>query len=154
MNNINELEERIKRIEKEIHHIKRLDEITYIVEAKLNKAVGLLMRVVEKNEQIDKNDLDYLLLKYKVDALKYYEIPSLITKIAIKHKRTGEYPNFYELHQCVTEALFLTEEDKQDFSIEVTESLLKRYMDIDIEGDGISLVCEKILSTKWFVYCT
>ena len=37
MNNINELEERIKRIEKEIHHIERLDEITYSVEAKLNK---------------------------------------------------------------------------------------------------------------------
>ena len=69
MNNINELEERIKRIEEEIHRIKKLDETTYIVEAKLNKAVGLLMRVVEKNEQIDKNDLDYLLLKYKVDAL-------------------------------------------------------------------------------------
>ena len=58
MNNINELEERIKRIEEEIHHITRLDEMTYRVEAKLDKAVGLLMRVIEKNEQIDKNDLD------------------------------------------------------------------------------------------------
>ena len=28
---------RMKRIEKEIHHIERLDEITYSVEAKLNK---------------------------------------------------------------------------------------------------------------------
>ena len=36
----NELEERIKRIEEEIHHIKRLDEMTYGVETKLNKAVG------------------------------------------------------------------------------------------------------------------
>ncbi len=144
MNNINELEERIKRIEKEIHHIKRLDEMTYGVEVKLNKAVRLLIRVVEKNEQIDKNDLDYLLLKYNVDALKYYEIPSLITKIAIKYKRTGEYLNFYELHQCVIEALSLTEEDKQDFSIEVTESLLKRYMDIE----EILPIGEKILSTK------
>lgn len=148
MDNLNELEERIKRIEDEIHRIKKLDETTYIVEAKLNKAVGLLMRVVEKNEQIDKNDLDYILLKYKVDALKYHELPLLITKIATKHKRTGEYPNFYEIHQSIIEALSLTEKDKQDFSIEVTESLLKRYMDIDIEGEGISLVCEKILSTK------
>ena len=98
MNNINELEERIKRIEEEIRHIKRIDEITYSVEAKLNKAVGLLMRVVEKNEQIDKNDLDYLLLKYKVDADKYYEVPTIIHKATIKHKRTSEYPNFYENH--------------------------------------------------------
>lgn len=144
MNNINELEERIKRIEEEIHHIKRLDEITYRVEAKLDKALGLLMRVVEKNEQIDKNDLDYLLLKYKVDALKYYEIPSLINKAAINHKRTGEYPTFNEIHQDIIEALSLTEKGKQDFSIEVTESLLKRYMDIE----EIFPVCEKILSTK------
>ncbi len=151
MNNINELEERIKRIEEEIHHIDRLDEMTYRVEAKLNKAVGLLMRVVEKNEQIDKNDLDYLLLKYNVDALKYYEIPSLINKITIKHKRTGEYPNFYELHQCVTEALSLTEEDKQVFSTEVTENLLKKHMEIEesfMHLPGFIPVCEKILSTK------
>ena len=109
------------------------------------------MRVVENNEQIDKNDLDYLLLKYNIDALKYYEIPSLINKITIKHKRTGEYPNFYELHQCVTEALSLTEKGKQDFSIEVTESLLKKYMEIEesfIHLPGFIPVCEKILSTK------
>ena len=40
MENLNELKERIKRIEEEIHCIKKLDETTYIVEAKLNKAVG------------------------------------------------------------------------------------------------------------------
>lgn len=75
MNNINELEERIKHIEKEIKQIDRLDRTTYELEQKLNKAIQLLIRVVEMNEQIDKNDLDYVFLKLNVDALKYHEVP-------------------------------------------------------------------------------
>lgn len=144
MENLNELEERIKRIEEEIHHIDRLDGTTFELTEKLNKAVGLLIRVVEKNEQIDKKDLDYLLLKLRVDANKYYEVPTIIHKAAINYKRTGEYPTLYEIHQSIVSALSLTEKDKQDFSIEVTESLLKRYMDIE----EIFPICEKILSTK------
>ncbi|MFJ5768740.1 hypothetical protein [Psychrobacillus sp. NPDC093180] len=144
MKNLIELEERIKRIEEEIHPIDRLDGTTFELTERLNRAVGLLIRVVEKNEQIDKKDLDYLLLKLRVDANKYYEVPTIINKAAISYKKTGEYPTFYEIHQRITEALSLTEKDKKDFSIEVTESLLKRYMDVE----EIFNVCEKILSTK------
>lgn len=75
---------------------------------------------------------------------KYYEVPSLITKTAINYKRTGEYPTFYEIHQRIIEVLSLTEKGKQDFSIQVTESLLKRYMDVE----ELFPICEKILSTK------
>ena len=85
-----------------------------------------------------------MLLKLRVDANKYYEVPTIIHRAAINYKRTGKYPTFYEIHQGIIEALSLTEKGKQDFSIEVTENLLKRYMEIE----GISPVCEKILLTK------
>lgn len=147
MNNINELEERIKYIEKEFKQIDRLDKMTYELEQKLNKATELLVRVVEMNEKIDKNDLDYLLLKFNVEPIKYHEVPLLVTKTASKYKYTGEYPNFYEFHHLITDTLCLTEEDKQDFSIDVTENLLKKFMEIE---DNFSLlpICEKILLTK------
>ncbi|TGN33104.1 hypothetical protein [Lysinibacillus sp. S2017] len=149
MNNINELEERIKHIEKKVKHIDRLDRTVYELEQKLNKATDLLIRVVEMNEQIDKNDLDYLLLKLYVNPIKYHEIPLLITKTGSTYKYTGEYPNFYEFHHLITETLSLTDEDKKDFSIEVTENLLKKFMKIEVEGNFILLpVCEKILLTK------
>lgn len=155
MNNINELEERIKYIEKKVNHIDWLDRTAYELQQKLNKTTELLIRIIEMNEQIDKNDLDYLLLKLNVDPMKYHEIPLLITKTGSTYKYTGEYPNFYEFHQNLTDTLSLTEEDKKDFSIEVTENLLKKFMKIEVEGNFLLLpVCEKILLTKWFVYCT
>ena len=94
MNNINELEERIKYIEKKVNHIDRLDRTAYELQQKLNKTTELLIRIIEMNEQIDKNDLDYLLLKLNVDPMKYHEIPLLITKTGSTYKYTGEYPNF------------------------------------------------------------
>lgn len=147
MNNINKLEEKIKHIEKEIKQIDRLDKTTYQLVQKLNKATELLIRVVEMNEQIDKNDLDYLLLKLNVDPMKYHELPILISKTEIMYKETGKFPNFYEFNHFVIDTLSLTEEDKKDFSIEVTENLLKKFMAIEIENNILS-VCEKILSTK------
>ncbi|MGE7021591.1 hypothetical protein [Solibacillus cecembensis] len=149
MNNINELEERIKYIEKKVNHIDRLDRTAYELQQKLNKTTELLIRIIEMNEQIDKNDLDYLLLKLSVDPMKYHEIPLLITKTGSTYKYTGKYPNFYEFHQNLTDTLSLTEEDKKDFSIEVTENLLKKFMKIEVEGNFLLLpVCEKILLTK------
>lgn len=145
MNNINEFEDRIKHIEKEIKHIDRLDRTTYELVQKLNKAIQLLIRIVEMNEQIDKNDLDYLLLKLNVDPTKYHELPLLITKAEIIYRKTGEFPNFHQFHHRVTEILSLTEEDKEDFSIEVTENLLKKFMEIE---DNHLPVCEKILLSK------
>src|SRR5690606_26937226 len=102
-------------------------------------------RIVEMNEQIDKKDLDYLLLKLNVEPIKYHELPLLISKTGIAYKRTGEFPNFYEFHDFVINTLSLTEEDKEDFPIEVTENYLKEFIGIE---ENISSVCEKILSTK------
>lgn len=46
MNNLNELEERLKYIEKEVKHIERLDRTAYVLGQKLNKATELLIRIV------------------------------------------------------------------------------------------------------------
>lgn len=149
MNNSNELEERIKQIEEKVYHIDRLDRTAFELQQKLTKTTELLIRIVEMNEQIDKNDLDYLLLKLNVDPMKYHEIPLIITKAGSTYKYTGKYPNFYEFHQLITDTLSLTDEDKKDFPIEVTEKLLKKFMQIDFEGNFLLLpVCEKILLTK------
>lgn len=149
MNNSNELEERIKQIEEKVYHIDRLDRTTFELQQKLTKTTELLIRIVEMNEQIDKNDLDYLLLKLNVDPMKYHEVPLIITKAGSTYKYTGKYPNFYEFHQLITDTLSLTDEDKKDFPIEVTENLLKKFMQIDFEGNFLLLpVCEKILLTK------
>lgn len=149
MNNSNELEERIKQIEEKVYHIDRLDRTAFELQQKLTKTTELLIRIVEMNEQIDKNDLDYLLLKLNVDPMKYHEIPLIITKAGSTYKYTGKYPNFYEFHQLITDTLSLTDEDKKDFPIEVTENLLKKFMQIDFEGNFLLLpVCEKILLTK------
>lgn len=149
MKNSNELEERIKQIEEKVYHIDRLDRTAFELQQKLTKTTELLIRIVEMNEQIDKNDLDYLLLKLNVDSMKYHEVPLLITKAGSTYKYTGKYPNFYEFHQLITNTLSLTDEDKKDFPIEVTEKLLKKFMQIDFEGNFLLLpVCEKILLTK------
>ncbi|WP_080848098.1 hypothetical protein [Cytobacillus gottheilii] len=145
MKNIYELEKRIKDIEKEIKKIERHDRITYELEQKLNKSIQLLIRIVEIDEKVDKNDLDYVLLKLNVDALKYHEVPILISRIQSIYSETGEHPTFIEFHHHVTDTLALTEEDKQDFSIVVTENLLKKFMGIE---DNLFPVCEKILLTK------
>ena len=149
MNNSNELEERMKQMEEKVYHIDRLDRTTFELQQKLTKTTELLIRIVEMNEQIDKNDLDYLLLKLNVDPMKYHEVPLIITKAGSTYKYTGKYPNFYEFHQLITDTLSLTDEDKKDFPIEVTEKLLKKFMQIDFEGNFLLLpVCEKILLTK------
>ena len=149
MKNRNELEERMKQMEEKVTHIDRLDRTTFELQQKLTKTTELLIRIVEMNEQIDKNDLDYLLLKLNVDPMKYHEIPLLITKAGSTYKYTGKYPNFYEFHQLITDTLSLTDEDKKEFPIEVTEKLLNKFMQIDFEGTFLLLpVCEKILLTK------
>ena len=145
MNHLNELEERIERIEKELKQIDRLDVATYELEQKLNKATELLIRVVEMNEQIDKNDIDYLLLKLHVAPIKYHELPLLMSRTGRTYRETGEFPDFHEFHNLVVDTLSLTEADKQNFSIAVTENLLKKFMEIE---ELILSVCEKILSTK------
>ena len=90
---------------------------------------------------------DPVTLKLNVDPMKYHELPILISKTEIMYKETGKFPNFYEFHHSVIDTLSLTEEDKQDFPIEVTENLLKKFMAIEIENNILS-VCEKVLSTK------
>ena len=64
----------MKQMEEKVYHIDRLDRTTFELQQKLTKTTELLIRIVEMNEQIDKNDLDYLLLKLNVDPMKYHEI--------------------------------------------------------------------------------
>jgi hypothetical protein len=45
MGNSNELEERIQRIEKEIHHINRLDETTFELTEKLRRTNRLIKKI-------------------------------------------------------------------------------------------------------------
>ncbi|ASS89559.1 hypothetical protein [Aeribacillus pallidus] len=140
-----ELEDRIKHIEEEIEQINRLDKETYQLTQKLGKVMKLLVELVETNKHIDKNDIDYVLLKLNIDATKYHELPLLVSKTERMYRKTGEFPNLQEFHQYVIETLSLTDEDKQSFPIEVTENLLTKFAK---DEDNLFPVCKKILSTK------
>ncbi|QNK86271.1 hypothetical protein H7992_13430 [Sporosarcina sp. resist] len=145
MDNIKILENRIKHIEEEIKQIDRLDRATYELTQKLDKVMKLLIRIVEMNEHIDKNDLDYLFLKLDIDATKYHELPLLISKTERMYRKTGDFPSFTEFHDHLIDTLSLVEEDKKNIPIEVTENLLEKFMNNE---DNLFPVCKKILLTK------
>jgi hypothetical protein len=145
MNNYNneELENRIKNIEKELKQIDRLDRETFELTENLNRVIKYLVDIVENDVPINKNDIDYVFLKLGIDAIKHHEIPLFISKTERMYRKTGKFPSLRELHQHILDILSLPKEDEPFFSIEVTITLLKKY----VEYDEFT-VCKEILLTK------
>jgi len=145
MNSIKEIEEKIKHIEEKVVQIDRLDKENYQLTQKLSKAMNLLISLVEKAEDFNESDIDYVLLKLGVDPILYHEPSLLISRTEILYRKTGEFPTFAEFHRLVIDTLNLTKEDELYFSINVTESLLHVYVK---DEDNLFPVCQKILSTE------
>ncbi|MDE5052883.1 hypothetical protein NDK25_11615 [Niallia taxi] len=146
MEKFEELEDRIKKIEEEIEQIDRLDNDTFELTQKLEKVTSLLVEVVENNKSIDKNDIDFIVLKFDIDPKQYHEIPMLVSKKEKEYRKNGTFPTLKQFHQEVLETLSISElENNELLPIEVTKNLLEKYKKTD-EYDYFA-VCEKILST-------
>ncbi|TRZ39306.1 hypothetical protein CEQ21_08030 (plasmid) [Niallia circulans] len=147
MDKFEELENRIKKMEEEIEQIDRLDNDIFELTQKLEKVTSLLVEMVENNKNIDKNDIDFIVLKFDIDPKKYHELPILVSKKEKEYRKDGTFPTLSQFHQEVIETLSISElEDNVLLPIDVTKNILEKYKKTD-DYDYFA-VCESILSTE------
>jgi len=148
MDNTKEIEERLNNIEDKMKQIDRLDRETYELTERLSRVMNLLVDIVEGNKNVSKNDLDYIFIKLRIDATKFHKVPLLVIKSEKLYRKTGEFPTILEFHQSVINELSLSEEDQQNFPIEVTVKFLEKFINDEFLNKHHP-VCSAILSTRY-----
>lgn len=82
-----------------------------------------------------KTDIEYICLKLDLEPLQYVEVKCLPMKMEAEYRRTNKIPNIQEYHKKLLEELGIPEEEKNNYPIEITINMLKKFKK-DMEDIG------------------
>lgn len=148
MNKYQKLEERVRDLEQEKNElsksIDRMDRDCFELAETVSKLKHIIEEMVESSfrEKFSK-DIDYICLKLNVSGQQGYDVKSLPLNIQIEYRETGKVPSLQEYHEQFLRILSVPEDEKQNYPIEISIDLLKKYEQMEEFS-----YASKILGTK------
>jgi len=111
------------------NQVERLDKEVYNLNSKVELLEGLLIKIIE-NQKISPNlllDIDYIAVKKDLSGEERAEISFFLLKVQKEYMQEGKVPNLEEFHSGLYNVLGVTQNEKEEYPIEISKQLLQKY---------------------------
>ncbi|AEP00317.1 MAG: hypothetical protein SOH59_09850 [Heyndrickxia faecalis] len=111
------------------NQVERLDKEVYNLNSKVELLEGLLIKIIE-NQKISPNlllDIDFIAVKKDLSGEERAEISFFLLKVQKEYMQEGKVPNLEEFHSGLYNVLGVTQNEKEEYPIEISKQLLQKY---------------------------
>lgn len=111
------------------NQVERLDKEVYNLNSKVELLEGLLIKIIE-NQKISPNlllDIDCIAVKKDLSGEERAEISFFLLKVQKEYMQEGKVPNLEEFHSGLYNVLGVTQNEKEEYPIEISKQLLQKY---------------------------
>ncbi|AJO24760.1 hypothetical protein QQ991_03355 [Weizmannia coagulans] len=111
------------------NQVERLDKEVYNLNSKVELLEGLLIKIIE-NQKISPNlllDIDCIAVKKDLSGEERAEISFFLLKVQKEYMQEGKVPNLEEFHSGLCNVLGVTQNEKEEYPIEISKQLLQKY---------------------------
>lgn len=111
------------------NQVERLDKEVYNLNSKVELLEGFLIKIIE-NQKISPNlllDIDFIAVKKDLSGEERAEISFFLLKVQKEYMQEGKVPNLEEFHSGLYNVLGVTQNEKEEYPIEISKQLLQKY---------------------------
>ncbi|NCG67172.1 hypothetical protein GWJ21_04220 [Bacillus coagulans] len=111
------------------NQVERLDKEVYNLNSKVELLEGILIKIIE-NQKISPNlllDIDFIAVKKDLSGEERAEISFFLLKVQKEYMQEGKVPNLEEFHSGLYNVLGVTQNEKEEYPIEISKQLLQKY---------------------------
>lgn len=125
------------------NQVERLDKEVYNLNSKVELLEGLLIKIIESQKISPAllSDIDYVALKKDLSGEERAEVTFFLFKVQKEFMQEGKVPNLEEFHSRLSDVQGVTQDEKAEYSIEISKQLLQKYVQM-----GEFPVAKEILS--------